>query len=312
MEESPQPDSLRRTPQPGRFFPTSAGPGAANSAVGHGEAAVKGTAGTRVGVFDSGVGGFTVAAAILKRRPDLSLVYFADSLNLPYGGRSQAQLARFAHNSIEFLIGQGIDILAVGCNASNSALGQAELNAFGVPVFDLVASTTQWMRGQYGIPERIALIATEATIKAMYWERKLNDALPELQVVPVAAPEFVPLVEQGRQDDAAIRRSVRAVIAPLVADGINTILFGCTHYPLLQRYMLDIAPGLHFIDPAECLAEKLCGSLAAASEGAKPGRRNFYSSLPTERFFELGERVFGAPIRQETGMYIVNPWEEAC
>jgi glutamate racemase len=175
-----------------------------------------------------------------------------------------------------------------------------------------VSSTTQWIRGQYGIPERIALIATEATVKAMYWERKLKDALPELQVLPVAAPQFVPLVEAPRQDEAAIRRSVRAIIAPLVADGINTILFGCTHYPLLSRYMLDIAPGLHFIDPAECLAERLCGSLSPPAEGAKAGRRHFFSSLPSERFYELGERVFGSPIRQQTSMYIVNPWEEAC
>jgi len=85
-----------------------------------------------IGIFDSGVGGFTVASAVLKRRPELNLVYFGDTLNMPYGGRTVEQLRRFAHNSIEFLLSQGIEILAVGCNASNSVLGQGELHSFGI------------------------------------------------------------------------------------------------------------------------------------------------------------------------------------
>jgi glutamate racemase len=263
-----------------------------------------------VGIFDSGIGGFTVAKAILSRRPDISLVYYADSLNLPYGGRSREQLTRFAHNTIEFLLSQGIDVLAVGCNASNSALGQSELRSFGVPVFDLVGSTIDWLRNQYGRPQEIGLLGTLATVRSQYWERKLKEAFPDMQVHAVAAPEFVPLIEAQEQDLAAIRRSVRNTLRPLLESGVRSLLFGCTHYPLLSEFMLEVEPGLQFIDPAECLAGALTRTMSAARPDARPGTLRFFNSLPGERFYSLGERVFGRSIRELTKMYIVNPFED--
>jgi glutamate racemase len=265
---------------------------------------------TTIGVFDSGVGGFTVAGAILRRRPDLNLVYFGDSLNMPYGGRSQEQLRRFAHNSIEFLLQHQIEILAVGCNASNSVLGQGELHSFGVSVFDLVSSTLEALRGMYGRPERVALVATSATINSRYWERKLRDAIPELDLMPVAAPEFVPLIEAYNQDQKAIRNAIAKYLQPVVSAGIRTIIHGCTHYPLLQEHMLQYCPELAFIDPAECLAERLVASLPPAVPEAPAGTLRLFSSLPGEAFYRVGEQALGRSVREHTQMYIVNPYED--
>jgi glutamate racemase len=263
-----------------------------------------------VGVFDSGVGGFTVASAVLKRRPELNLVYFGDTLNMPYGGRTAEQLTRFAHNSIEFLLEQGIEILAVGCNASNSVLGQGELHSFGVPVFDLVSSTLEVMRGMYGRPERAALLATAATINSRYWERKLRDAIPELDLLPIAAPEFVPLIEAQQIDERLIRMAVHKQLAPVLNAGVRTVIHGCTHFPLLQDYMLELCPELVFIDPAQCLAERLAASLPPAPADAPLGRLRLYSSLPGETFFRVGEQALGRPVREHSRMYIVNPYED--
>jgi len=263
-----------------------------------------------VGVFDSGIGGFTVAQAVLELRPDLGLVYFGDTLNMPYGGRSLVQLSRLARNNIEFLISQNIDILAVGCNASNSVLGQGELKSFGVPMFDLVSSTTEYLRGMSAHPDRIALVATQAAMHSGYWERKLKEALPGVEVFARAAPDFVPLVEAHVQDDAANRAAVRRIIGPLFAEGIKHIVHGCTHYPLLEPYMLEINPEFELIDPAKCLARKLTASLAPPMPDAGQGTLKLFSSLPGEAFYRTAQRVFLRDARQYTKMYIVNPYEE--
>ena len=263
-----------------------------------------------VGIFDSGIGGLTVAQAILQRRPDLSLVYYADTLNMPYGGRPPGQIATFARQSIEFLLEQGIDILALGCNASNSVLADNEMEGFGVPVFDLVGSTIDWLRSQAEPPTELAVIATQATIDSRHWKRKLADAFPEMKIHPVAAPEFVPLIEAQELDEKAIRRAVERRLGRLVTAGARVFLHGCTHFPFLQEYMEELAGGLTFIDPAECLAENLAAGLGPAEDDSTAGTLHFFNSLPGERFYTLAERLLGRSIRQYTSMYIVNAHED--
>jgi glutamate racemase len=275
-------------------------------------AAATGTAqAPTVGVFDSGVGGFTVAREIIKLRPELNLVYFGDNLNVPYGGRQPEQIRRFAIHSIEFLMQHQVDILAVGCNASNSVLGQGDLRGFGLNVYDLVTSTIDWLRTSYGRPEKIALVATVATVNSRYWERKLCEAFPELELMPVAAPEFVPLIEAQTFNEKAARAAVERTVAPILESGVRTILHGCTHYPLLQPYMAELSPELNFIDPAACLAQRLAAGIAPVdSESLQQGKLRFFSSLPTEAFYRVGEQAFGRSIRELTSMYIVNPYED--
>ena len=252
-----------------------------------------------------------MAGAILQLRPDLGLVYFGDSLNMPYGGRTPEQISRFAHRSIEFLKQQGIDILAVGCNASNSVLGQGELKSFGLPVYDLVSSTIDWLRSQEPLAEPVGLVATQATINSRYWQRKLGESFPQLILHEAAAPEFVPMIEAPRLDEAAIQRAIRRYLQPLVDSGATTLIHGCTHYPLLEPYMREVFPKLKYIDPARCLAMRLVSNLAPAADLDAPrGRMQLFSSLPSEAFYRTGERVFGYPIRALTSMYIVNPNED--
>ncbi len=276
-----------------------------------------------IGVFDSGIGGFTVAGAILKRRPDLNLVYYADSVNLPYGGRSQEQLARLSCNIIEFLLTQQIDILADGCNTSHSALNSGELRNYDVPIYDLVSSTVDWIRKQR-LPESVALLATEATVRSGWWEAKLSEALPGIPFTAIPAPELVPLIESAQQDERALREAVGHYMKLARESGADTVVLGCTHYPLVQNMMADADIYLRLVDPAQCLAEKLTSQLAASGAELQPshagesevpphltpGSMCFYNSRPSERFYAVGERVFGKPIRDVTRMYIVNPYED--
>jgi glutamate racemase len=263
-----------------------------------------------VGVFDSGIGGFTVASAILKRRPDLNLVYYADSINLPYGGRTRDQLTRYAHNTIEFLLEQGVEMIAVGCHSSNSALGAEDLTRYPVPVFDLVSSTLEPLAARTEVPEQLAILATEATINAGYWEQRLREALPDTEILPMAAPELVPIIEGDQSDDFLLRRALDKYIGALVERQAFDVLLGCTHYPLLKTLMLDRCIYLRPIDPGQLLADRLVASIAPAVPHAPEGRMTFFNSLPSERFYSMGERVFGRSIRELTRMYIVNPHED--
>ena len=263
-----------------------------------------------VGVFDSGVGGFTVAREVLQRRPDLNLVYFGDTLNMPYGGRAAQQLARFATASISFLIDQGANILAVGCNASNSVLGQGELRGFGIRVFDLVSSTVDSLLARPDPPDRLALVATVASINSGYWQRKLREAIPGIDLLEITAPEFVPLVEDESADPARIHAAVAKTLQPCRSQGYTAILHGCTHYPLLQEYMQEFSPEFSFIDPAVCLADSLAAHLPAPEEGAPLGWRRLYSSLPGPAFYGAAHKALGFPAEPLTKMYIVNACED--
>jgi glutamate racemase len=274
-----------------------------------------------VGVFDSGIGGLTVARAILSRRPDLNLVYFGDSMNLPYGGRMPEQLRSFGYNNIEFLLSHDISILAVGCNSINCVVGQSQLNAHcvvtgmtrlkhGIPMYDLVSSTVDWLRVQHGRPSKLGLMGTVATVQSCYWERKLSNSFPDMHVITEACPEFVPLIEAGDTPVAVLRQVVRERLQPFLEAGIRTVLHACTHYPWLDEYMREVDPDLSFIDPAECLAERLCASLPPAAGNGKPGKRQLFNSRPSEVFYRMATKALGVHAREATRMYIVNPYED--
>lgn len=263
-----------------------------------------------VGIFDSGIGGFTVAREILALRPDVNLVYYGDSLNVPYGDKSPGQIARMAKHSIEFLVSHGIDILAVGCNASNSVLGQGELKSFGLPVFDLVTSTISHLQELPELPGSLALVATVASINSGYWQRKLAEAFPQLKILEIAAPSFVPLVEAGTDGGPDVQAAIQQILQVCKDQEVYTILHGCTHYPMLEGVMQSFCPEFKFIDPAVCLADKLVNHLSPAEPSAPSGSRAIFCSLPSKVFYQAGETALGFPIRSRTSMYIVNPFED--
>ena len=263
-----------------------------------------------VGIFDSGVGGFTVLKALLARRPDLNIVYFGDTLNAPNGSRAPEQLHGMCNNMIQFLIDQGVDIMAVGCNSCNILLGSAELNSYPIKSFDLVSSTVDWLRAQHHIPENLAILATRATINSRYYERKLLEAFPEMKIGSMAAPKLVPLIESFPWREYDLRTAVQEYVNPLLAEGYKNIVLACSHYRWIERYIRELDPELALIDPAECLAERLVASLPAALPEARPGALKLYSSHPNAAFSHFAEMAIGKPAGEYIKLYIVNPYEE--
>lgn len=265
---------------------------------------------TTVGIFDSGVGGFTVLKALLSRRPDLDIIYFGDSLNAPNGSRPPDQLHGMCRNMVQFLVDQQVDIIAVGCNSCNILMGTSELKSYGLASFDLVSSTVEWLKVQHHMPHNLAILATQATINSQYYERKLVEAFPELEIRSMAAPKLVPLIESFPWREYDLRTAVQEYINPLLADGFNNIVLACSHYKWIERYLRELDPEMTLIDPAECLAERLVASLPPAPAATRPGKLKLYSSHPNEAFSHFAEMAIGRPARDCISLFIVNPYEE--
>ena len=198
-----------------------------------------------IGIFDSGIGGLSVVRELLKRAPDASFVYLGDTARTPYGNKSPDTLKRYASEDVKFLLDHGAETIIIACNSASSAAGDALRESFlNVQIFDVIQpAVEEAIRVTKG---RIGVIGTRATIASGAYERSIRKqpfviSHLSLEIFSTACPLFVPLVEEGWLKDAETKRIVRRYLSPLRRERIDTLILGCTHYPLLapliQRYM---------------------------------------------------------------------------
>lgn len=233
-----------------------------------------------IGVFDSGVGGLTVVQALQRRLPGESILYLGDTARLPYGTKSPATIARYTRRNLDFLIQRGVKAVIVACNtASALALDDVEIE---VPVWDVVTPGAQ--RAAEVSRGRVGLIATEATVASDTYRHKIQELRPNLNVVSQSCPLLVPLVEEGWHSDPITHEIARRYLEPLIAAGIDTLVLGCTHYPVLKPVISNIlGPHVTLVDSAEEVA-----GLVAEELGAAPGSASSASSaLPTSPSIEF-------------------------
>ena len=259
-----------------------------------------GTQDLTIGVFDSGVGGLTVAREILRQLPGARLSYLGDTAHVPYGPRPLAQVRDFALQIIEFLFARGADAVVMGCNMSAaSGAHEAAASRFALPVFEVIrpGSRAACAASPSG---KIGVIATQGTVNSGVYRRVLI-AQGAVEVFEQACPAFVPLVERGLSAGPEVEAAVAAYLTPLRAAGIDTLVFGCTHYPFLRdaiaRFLGD---GVRLIDPGAYVAQDVAGYLAghptAHLANADPARHHFYSSGDPESLRREGERLLGIPL----------------
>jgi len=224
-----------------------------------------------IGVFDSGVGGLTVVSALRRRLPRESILYLGDTARLPYGSKSPETVAGYTRKNIHFLAERGVKAVVVACNtASALALGQIDQPDRSVPIWGVIEpgarKAAEVSRGRVGV------IATEATVRSGAYPRALRSLRPELEVLSLACPLFVPLVEEGWHDDPITEEIAGRYLTPLLAQGIDTLVLGCTHYPLLKPVLARIAgPEVALVDSAEAVAETVAAGLAEAGLAAGDG-----------------------------------------
>ncbi len=252
-----------------------------------------------IGVFDSGLGGLTVVRALRRRLPHEALVYFGDSARVPYGNKSPTLVKQYGREISEFLIGKGAKLIVVACNTA-SALALGELRAtFQVPIIGVIepgaeAAVKATQTGQVGV------IGTLATVRSGAYEKALVKHLPSVKVTSKACPLFVPLVEEGWTDGDIPERIAQTYLSSIHANGVDTLILGCTHYPLLAPVIRKVmTPSVTLVDSAETTAletEKVLNQSELLSNASSRGELDcFVSDLPL-RFEQVVQRFLGAPV----------------
>jgi glutamate racemase len=249
-----------------------------------------------VGIFDSGLGGLTVAGAIFQHLPHDSTIYFGDTARVPYGPKSPDTVRRYSHEIVNWLTGQGVKAVVVACNTSTAHALESLQSVSPVPVIGVVepgarAAVRASPRGHIGV------IGTAGTVASGAYPRAIHRIRPEALVVQRACPLLVPFVEEGWFDHPATELVAREYLAPLIAAGVESVVLGCTHYPLLKPLLSRVlGPGVALIDSAEEVASALADALnerkLEAPGTARPVHRFAVSDDPA-RFVTVGSRFLG-------------------
>lgn len=249
-----------------------------------------------IGIFDSGLGGLTVARAIFHRLPQDSTIYFGDTARVPYGPKSPATVRRYSREILDWLLGQGVKAVVVACNTSTAHALEALHAASPVPVIGVVEPGAR-AAVRAGPRGRIGVIGTAGTVASGAYLRAIRHLRPDATVIQQACPLFVPLVEEGWFDHPATELVARDYLAPLVAADVESVVLGCTHYPLLRPLLARVlGPGVTLIDSAAEVAAALADTLAAAGIEADPGAtpwHRFAVSDDPARFVTVGSRFLG-------------------
>lgn len=235
-----------------------------------------------IGIFDSGVGGLTVLHQLTRQLPNESIIYFGDTARLPYGTRSQAEILQFVREILSWMLQQHVKMAIVACNTSSALALEAVRAEFNLPILGVILPGA---RAAVQQGKRIGVIATPATAASNAYQRAILEIDPTVQVWQVGCPEFVPLIEQNRISDPYTIEVARYYLDPLLQQQIDTLVFGCTHYPLIAPVLRSLLPPtVKLIDPAVHVVA------AATKELDLLGLRNTRAPLPT-RFY-----VSGCPI----------------
>lgn len=187
-----------------------------------------------IGIFDSGIGGLTVARAIENQLPGHTLLYFGDTARTPYGTKSAEAIVDYSLRNGEFLLEQGATIIVIGCNSASSVATEKLRSTFDVPVIEVIGPAAL-KASEVTANGRIGVIGTRATVKSGIYERTITTSAPGLQVTSVPCPLLVPLVEEGWLNSRETKMIIRRYLHPLKEKQIDTLILGCTHYPMLKH-----------------------------------------------------------------------------
>ncbi len=221
-----------------------------------------------IGVFDSGLGGLTVVRRILQERPEENIIFFGDSLNMPYGEKTREELITLALHNTEILERFDLKALVIACNTADSAAGDAVREAAGEPVYGVIsAACTEAVRQTEN--GRIGVIATRATIRSRVYPVTLRRLRKGVQVYTRSCPELVPLIEAGHlgKDDPEIRKVLKKYLPYLIRRDIDTLILGCTHYPLIADQIRALYPRLRLVSSSDVAAEAVLREIPAGTAG---------------------------------------------
>jgi glutamate racemase len=270
-----------------------------------------------VAVFDSGVGGLTVLHECLVSLPHEDFVYLGDTARFPYGDRSAEELLRFARELAGILLERGAKLLVVACNSATAAALptlRSELEG-RVPVVGVVTPESR-LAAAATVSGRVGLIATPATVGSGAYARALAEAAPNAELHAVASAELAPLIQQGGEVDDRVVACVDGLCRPLKEAGVDTVILGCTHYPLVRPVLQRaLGRGVAIVTSGEAIAAEVESRLRAAGVARDEERRGSYRFLATgdpDEFRRLGIRFLQLPIAAVEQVEVEAPVRRAA
>jgi glutamate racemase len=251
-----------------------------------------------IGIFDSGIGGLTVVRAVRALLPAEHLIYLGDTGRYPYGTKSADVVRRYSFENTEFLVEKHVKLLVVACNTSTAVALPELQQRYAIPVIGVVEPGVR-AAAQATRNRKIGVIATEGTIRSGEYTRGLRRLRDDLEIYTRACPLFVPLAEEGWVDNEVAHLAARAYLGSLAHSGIDTLILGCTHYPLLHAVISETVGGdVRLIDSGEVTATAVRDGLAERGllRRGRTGSGSFFVTDAPERFMKVGTRFLGGPV----------------
>ncbi|ROL60547.1 glutamate racemase [Bacteroidetes/Chlorobi group bacterium ChocPot_Mid] len=257
-----------------------------------------------IGVFDSGIGGLSVLKQFIRFLPFEKYIYLGDTARVPYGNRSEDTVKRYAKECSEFLVKQGVKMIVVACNTASSVALETVRGSVDIPVIGMInPAASSAIRAS--INKKIGVIGTRATINSGAYSNSIKELAKDekIEVFPQACPLFVPIVEEGWVMHPAARMIAEEYLKPLKEAQIDTLVLGCTHYPLLSPLLTELMPRVTLIDSGEHAAVHALRLLAEDKKlveekdefVVKPNIKFFVTDIPST-FFEVAQRFLGFPV----------------
>jgi glutamate racemase len=248
-----------------------------------------------IGIFDSGVGGLTVMHRMMEALPHEHLIYLGDTARYPYGTKSAETVRRYSHENAAFLVDKGIKMLVVACNTSTAAALDVLREQLDIPVIGVIEPGAR-AAVRHSRNRKVGVIATEGTIASGAYTRALKQFEPGLEIYTRACPLFVPLAEEGWVDNAVARDAAALYLTSLKRSGIDTLVLGCTHYPLLAGVIADVmGDRVQLVDSARTTADVVVETLVREDlrRGSGSGSVSFFVTDVPDRFIKVGARFMG-------------------
>lgn len=257
-----------------------------------------------IGVFDSGVGGLTVAKEIKEALPESSILYLGDTARVPYGSKSKDLIQQFSLEIVDFLIGEGAKVIVIGCNTASANAAELIREKYpDVIVYDVIQPAVKTAATKTK-NKKIGIIGTEATIASHVYREQLKSCDAELELHEEACPLFVPLVEENRIHTSETRRIIESYLGDLRGSEIDTLILGCTHYPYLKEdideYLKELGKDVQLIDTGHEVAQQIKDDVARGADKYDEvfsGEGDaFYLTDITESRIELAKKLFSREI----------------
>lgn len=252
-----------------------------------------------IGIFDSGVGGLTVLKEIVKVLPQEDTIYFGDTARFPYGTKSPETVIRYSLEIASFLVKRDIKLLVVACNTASAVSLEALQAHLSIPIVGVIEpgarrAVSSTRSGKVGV------IGTDGTIRSSAYAKAIKRLNPEVEVITRACPLFVPLAEEGWTDNEVARLTARTYLGGLREEGVDTLVLGCTHYPILKGIIAEVmGEGVRLVDSAEetarTVAEILRGKGALRPSTERGNHHYFVTDVPAG-FVRVGNRLLGGKL----------------